>query len=67
MKTELTPLTIRLNEQCISILKQEARRVSYEKQSDVTHVDLIRDAVQKYITEIDCTKDHNIPSIIIDP
>jgi hypothetical protein len=54
---ELTPLSIRLNDDVISCLKQEARRVSYGGNKDVSYVDLIRDAVANYVAGIEPT--HN--------
>lgn len=39
MKTELTPTTIRLNDSSISALKEEARRISFEGNTDVLSVD----------------------------
>lgn len=50
---ELVPLSIRLNDSSIALLKQESRRLSYETKADVTYVDLIRDAVKMYIARIE--------------
>lgn len=68
---ELTPLTIRLNEGSVELLKKEARRVSFETNKDTSYVDIIRDAVQKYVSNIiDQNPEHStqdeIPSIVVD-
>ncbi len=46
MKTE--PLTIRVDESLVNNLKEEARRLSYEKNKDVLYTDLIREAIEEF-------------------
>ncbi|KKN20701.1 hypothetical protein LCGC14_0932730 [marine sediment metagenome] len=50
---ELTPISIRLNDCAVNTLKYEARRISYERNTDVSYVDLIRDAVSLYMKDIE--------------
>ncbi len=53
MKTESTPITIRLNDSSINVLKEEARRISYEGSNDTAYTDLIRNAIQDFVSNID--------------
>jgi hypothetical protein len=59
---ELTPLSIRLSEDVIVSLKREARRISFEKDKDVSYVDLIRDAVANYVAAVE--PKHNREEVI---
>jgi len=51
MKSE--PISIRINDALVGILKEEARRLSYEGKKDILYTDLIRDAVQEFASKIE--------------
>lgn len=48
-EVEPVPLTIRLTQTTIDRLKQMARRKSFEQDSDISYVELIREAVDQYL------------------
>lgn len=63
-----TPITMRLSEQVITDLKATARRLSYEKNCDLSYVDLIRSAIKKEYkidVEENVKEDNDLPSLLI--
>lgn len=50
--TVAQPLSIRIDEVVTNDLKMEARRLSFEKNEDISYVDLIRTAVEQYVATI---------------
>lgn len=61
------PITIRLNDNLVHSLKEEARRLSFEKNQDILYTDLIRSAVQEFATKIDkSVLSNNADGIVIE-
>lgn len=65
---EMTPISMRLNEASISALKKEARKLSFNQDKDVSYVDLIREAVGMYISNVQPNSNRAdvVDSIIVD-
>ncbi len=59
MKAE--PISIRVDGALVDVLKEEARRQAYQKKSDISYMDLIRDAVQGYASKIE--QDAMLPAL----
>ncbi len=57
------PITMRLDERVIEQLKLKARRLSFEKNKDITYVDLIRDSIRKQFN-IEVLSDEN--AVVLD-
>ena len=47
MTEQTTPITMRVSDSMVDELKMRARRYSFERNKDITYVDLIREAVEK--------------------
>jgi hypothetical protein len=58
------PISLRLPDEVIEILKKEARKISYEQDKDVSYVDLVRDAVRQYVGNV-APPDKNLDPIQI--
>ena len=46
------PISLRLPDDVIEVLKKEARKISFEQDKDVSYVDLVRDAVKQYVSGV---------------
>lgn len=62
--TKTTTISLRMENDTLENLKNAARKISYEKESDMTYVDLIREAVEKTY-DIDVSLEKDLKEIII--
>jgi len=51
MKEKTVPITFRIKESVLKKLKQMAREKSHKQEKDITHVDLIREEINKITGE----------------